>query len=80
MQALGLSFTVSTVALAAGLAWHDVLATDQLALSVLAIIPALAGMGVGQVIRSRISPASFRRWFLVGLFALGAEMLARGAI
>jgi uncharacterized membrane protein YfcA len=44
VQALGLSFTISTVALAAGLALHGAYRIDNLALSVLAVIPALAGM------------------------------------
>lgn len=77
VQALGLSFTVSTVALAAGLAWRDAFRIDDVALSALAVAPALAGMWAGQVIRRRIDPATFRRGFLVCLLLLGAEMLAR---
>jgi len=77
VQALGLSFTVSTLALAAGLALRGALHLDDLATSTLAIAPALAGMWAGQVIRRRVSPSTFRRWFLIGLLLLGAEMLAR---
>ena len=77
VQALGLSFTVSTIALAAGLAWHGALQLDNLALSTLAIAPALAGMWAGQQLRSRIGPQTFRRWFLVAMLLLGAEMLSR---
>ena len=77
VQALGLSFTVSTVALAAGLAWHGALQLDNLALSALAIVPALAGMWAGQTLRGRISPPTFRRWFLVAMLLLGAEMVSR---
>lgn len=77
VQALGLSFTVSTVALAGALAWHGVFRVDNLALSTLAIVPALAGMWAGQVVRNRVSSATFRRWFLVCLLLLGAEMVAR---
>lgn len=75
VQALGLSFTVSTIALAAGLALRGAFHLDGLATSVLAIAPALAGMGAGQLIRNGVSPPIFRRWFLVGLLLLGAEML-----
>ena len=74
VQALGLSFTVSTVALAASLGLRNAFEGDNLALSVLAILPALAGMWAGQVLRDRIAPATFRRWFLVCLLLLGAEM------
>ncbi|CAA0087088.1 Uncharacterised protein [Starkeya nomas] len=78
VQALCLSFTVSTVALAAGLGVRGVFQFDNLALSALAIVPALAGMGAGQVVRGRISPTAFRRGFLFCLLLLGVEMLARG--
>lgn len=77
VQALGMSFTVSTLALAAGLAWHGALSVGNLATSTFAIVPALAGMLAGQSLRNRISPATFRRWFLVCLIVLGTEMAAR---
>lgn len=77
IQALGLSFTVSTVALAAGLALRGALQLDNLAMSALAIAPALLGMWAGQIIRHKVSPPAFRRWFLVGLLLLGVEMLIR---
>lgn len=77
VQALGLSFTVSTIALAAGLAGHQAYRIEDLLLSALLVLPALAGMWAGQVLRNRISPATFRRWFLVCLLLLGAQMLLR---
>lgn len=77
VQALGLSFTVSTVALAAGL-WRDgAFAMSAASASLLALAPALAGMGLGQRIRSRVSAAAFRRWFFLGLLALGAHLALR---
>lgn len=77
LQSLGLSFTVSTVALGAGLAVRGSLPAGDLAMSGLAILPAVGGMAVGQAIRSRISPAVFRRGFLVCLLLLGTEMALR---
>ncbi|OLN30139.1 putative membrane protein [Desulfovibrio sp. DV] len=77
VQALGLSFTVSTIALAVGLLLRDAFHDNSLLLSTLAILPALAGMWVGQVVRKRVSPATFRRWFLIGLLFLGAEMFVK---
>ncbi len=74
IQALGLSFTVSTVALAASLALHDLLTVHSLGLSLFAIIPALAGMFIGGYLRAKISPVLFRRCFFLGLLALGAEI------
>lgn len=77
VQALGLSFTVSTVALAAGLGAHGAFQWHGLWLSVLAVIPALAGMWAGQHLRHRISPTTFRRAFLSLLMLLGLEMALR---
>ncbi|HEY4254137.1 MAG TPA: sulfite exporter TauE/SafE family protein [Roseomonas sp.] len=77
IQALGLSFTVSTIALMLGLAWRGAFHLDNLAMSALAILPALLGMWLGQAIRQRVSPARFRRWFLLCLLLLGAELALR---
>jgi uncharacterized protein len=77
VQALGLSFTVSTLALAAGLAWHGALPAQSLATSLLALVPALLGMALGGLLRGRARPDTFRRCFFLGLLALGAEILWR---
>jgi uncharacterized membrane protein YfcA len=80
IQALGLSFTVSTIALAVGLGWRGAFQLDGLVLSSLAIAPALAGMWLGQVVRRKVSPETFRRWFLIGLLLLGAELVLKSAL
>jgi hypothetical protein len=80
VQSLGLSFTVSTVALAAGLAWRGALHLDGLALSSLAIAPALLGMWLGQAVRVRVSPVTFRRGFLVCLLLLGSELILKSTL
>ncbi len=77
IQALGLSFTASTIALVLGLASHGAFEAGHLAMSSLAVLPALLGMWLGQVLRRKISPATFRRWFLIFLILLGAELLLR---
>jgi uncharacterized membrane protein YfcA len=77
VQALGLSFTVSTVALAIGLARENAFAIGDITHSLLAVVPALLGMWVGQSVRERISPVSFRRWFFICLLALGLQLLLR---
>lgn len=74
VQALGLSFTVSTLALAIGLFWHGAFPIGNLPTSTLALVPALLGMVAGQWIRTRISPQLFRRLFLIFLLLLGLEM------
>lgn len=77
IQALGLSFTVSTLALAAGLGARGAFTLQGVGLSALAVLPALAGMWAGQKLRARIEPVLFRRVFLVSLLLLGAEMALR---
>ena len=74
IQALGLSFSVSTVALALGLVIHGSFMMDQWGLSTMAVIPALAGMWIGQKVRQRISPKRFRQCFLLFLGLLGLEL------
>ena len=78
VQALGLSFTVSTLALAAGLAWHGALPMQAAGASLLALAPALAGMALGGWLRARVRPETFRLCFFLGLLALGAELVWRG--
>ncbi|MGI2033433.1 sulfite exporter TauE/SafE family protein [Rhizobium panacihumi] len=77
VQALGLSFTVSTIALFLGLAVYGGIDMGNLALSTMAIAPALAGMWAGQALRRRISAAAFRRGFLICLVLLGCELVLR---
>ena len=78
IQALGLSFTVSTLALAGGLALQGALPLAASATSLFAVLPALAGMAVGGWLRTRSRPAVFRLCFFAGLLALGAELIWRG--
>ena len=78
VQALGLSFTVSTVALAASLALTGTLAAPVAGASLLALVPAAVGMMLGRLVLSRIAPAAFRIWFFLGLLALGLHLALRG--
>lgn len=78
IQALGLSFTVSTLALAGGLALHGALPVAASTASLLAVLPALAGMWLGGWLRSRVRPDLFRRGFFVSLLLLGGELVWRG--
>jgi uncharacterized membrane protein YfcA len=75
VQALGLSFTVSTVALGLGLLWHHALEFQSISHSAFAIVPALVGMLIGSRIRRRVAPDRFRRWFFVGLGVLALHLI-----
>ena len=48
--------------------------------SVLALIPALAGMYLGVKLRRRLPAATFMRWFFIAIMALGGYMFARAVI
>lgn len=80
VQVLGLSFTVSTIALAAGLASRGAFHLTAAEASMLCTVPAMAGMGCGQMIRARVDPATFRLLFFIGLLVLGADLMARSLI
>jgi uncharacterized membrane protein YfcA len=80
IQALGLSFTVSTVALAAVLAESGTLQGSTIGSSVLALAPTLLGMVVGGWVRGRVSEKLFRRCFFLGLLALGGHLASRALI
>jgi uncharacterized membrane protein YfcA len=77
-QGLGLTFTTSTLALGLMLASHGALDARSSMQSTLALLPALAGMVLGQRIRDRMSERTFRACFFAGLAALGAWSLAVG--
>jgi uncharacterized membrane protein YfcA len=74
IQAMGLAFTTSTLALAALLAcrgdWQPAAAGG----SFLAVLPALAGMLLGQRLRGAMPAALFRRCFFIALLLLGAHL------
>ncbi|MDQ8726852.1 sulfite exporter TauE/SafE family protein [Bradyrhizobium sp. LHD-71] len=76
VQALGLSFTISTVALSFNLIGAGVLNVSLAATAIIALVAALAGMWIGQVVRLRLEQATFRRWFFIGLLLLGIYLIA----
>ena len=80
IQALGLSFTMSTLALAGALAGTGAFHAETVAASILALVPALAGMQVGTWLRGRVRSETFRRLFFLGLLALGGDLLVSALI
>ncbi|ACL59148.1 sulfite exporter TauE/SafE family protein [Methylobacterium nodulans] len=80
IQALGLSFTVSTLALAAVLAGSGVFEPGTAGASAFALGPALVGMAMGGWVRGRVSEPVFRRCFFLGLLALGTHLASRALL
>ena len=77
IQAMGMLFTVSTVALALALQGNRFLTVELGALSAAAVVPAILGMVAGQRIRKRLSEQRFRKVFFAALLILGAYIIAR---
>jgi len=77
VQALGLSFTVCTVALCLSLgrdaSWQALASIE----GGLALLCAFAGMGLGARMRGRISPATFRTTLFIVFAVLGAALIAK---
>ena len=80
IQALGLSFTVSTIALAASLAAGGAFALGDIGASTAALAPALLGLAAGGALRGRFSEQTFRRVFFGGLLVLGAHLASRAVM
>ncbi|RJF97048.1 sulfite exporter TauE/SafE family protein [Noviherbaspirillum cavernae] len=78
IQAMGLAFTTSTVALAAGFAYQGSLHSGTAGGSLLALLPALAGMHIGQWVRTVVRPETFRKCFFAGLLAIGMHLALKG--
>jgi uncharacterized protein len=80
VQALGLSFTISSLALAVSLALASALNLSLGPVSLAALAVACLGMSLGQVLRLRLHPATFRLCFLLGLLALGLYLIVRAVV
>lgn len=77
VQVLGMAFTVSTLALGAGLYWQGAFRLEHAGISLLVVLPALLGMWLGQRIRARISVKRFKQLFLLFLTVLGLQLTLR---
>ncbi len=81
VQALGLSFTVSTIALSLRLAWDGSLTWNATSIGwgmAMPLLAALLGMAAGQKLRGKLSEAVFRRVFFGGLLLIGLHLLFKG--
>jgi uncharacterized membrane protein YfcA len=77
IQAMGISAFVAALALGSALALNGRFHAGLAGSSLLALLPALAGMSLGRRVGRRLPVTAFRRWFLVSLAALGTYMLVR---
>ncbi len=80
VQAMGILFTASTLALALALQSNSLLTTQLSLVSGAAVIPAAVGMVVGQRIRRRLSEARFRQIFFIAILVLGLYIIAKAVL
>lgn len=80
VQALGITFTVSTVVLAGIVAHANAFQFAMAPLAVLALVAALVGMALGQRVLSRLPEETFRTAFFAGLLLLGSYLVLHGIL
>lgn len=80
LQAMGLSFSVSSVVMLAALADHGALHRENALASALGLAPALIGMAAGQKVRTYISPDLFRTCLFIGLLLLALHLVYKNAV
>ncbi|HSP58107.1 MAG TPA: sulfite exporter TauE/SafE family protein [Halomonas sp.] len=80
IQAMGILFTGSTLALGLAMGGQNLLSGQLIGLSTVALIPALVGMQLGQRLRHRLSETSFRRFFFASLLVMGAYIVLRSLL
>ena len=77
VQAINLGVTLASSAMLAGLIYSEAVAQPILAISIAAIVPALAGVEVGQRLRGRLPEERIRTAILVVLLLSGLGLLLR---
>jgi len=76
VQALGVFFTVATLALGFNLTAAGLLTAATALPGAVAMVASFAGMFIGQAVRTRMQPEVFRRWFLIAMILLGLYLAA----
>ena len=71
IQAMGMLFTVSTLALGVSLQANNLLTIELGQMSLAATLPAIVGMAIGQRIRKKLPEQLFRQIFFISLLILG---------
>ena len=79
IQAMGIWFLIATGALAVMLGIRGLLTMDQNIISTAALLPAVIGMSIGQVIRRKLSEIRFRRIFFFSLLSMGIYIIVGSA-
>jgi uncharacterized membrane protein YfcA len=79
VQALGVFFTVATLALSVNVSASGLLNASTAVPGAIALACSFAGMFIGQSVRARMPTETFRRWFLIGMILLGIYLAGSAA-
>ena len=74
VQALGVFFTVATLALSVSVSASGLLNATTAIPGAIALACSFAGMFVGQTVRAKMPTEAFRSWFLIGMILLGVYL------
>ncbi len=77
IQALGITYTITAVVIAIFMSQRNLLPMETGLVSAGALIPAAAGMYMGQRLRHHLPEARFRKAFFIALFFAGCYMVIR---
>jgi uncharacterized membrane protein YfcA len=77
VQALGIMFLFIIGALTVALVVQGAFDSTNLVAAIAAIVPTFMGVWIGQKTRNAVSPETFRRIFLFGMFVVGLHMAYR---
>ena len=80
IQAFGLTFSTCAIGLTLGLLGGGRMAMSVTGTSLLALLPAMAGMLAGQRIRRHMKPEIFRRFFMTWMLVIGLYMLVQALL
>ncbi|MEM6358175.1 MAG: sulfite exporter TauE/SafE family protein [Pseudomonadota bacterium] len=80
VQAINISFTLSSIAMALGLSRLGLMTGENALLSLICLVPVFAGVRLGAAVRARLGPDRFRLAVLALLGLSGVVLIGRGLI
>ncbi|MCR9255359.1 MAG: sulfite exporter TauE/SafE family protein [Alphaproteobacteria bacterium] len=81
VQAMGIMFTVTTLAVGAGWTKLGLIEDDRMWwISAAALVPTMIGMVIGTTVRKRVEEAAFRKVFFAAILIVGSALALRNLL
>ncbi len=80
IQAINISFTLSSLIMAVGLAKLGLMTAETIWISLMGLIPVYVGTKVGGIVRQRMDADTFRKVVLLMLIAFGVVLVSKTAL